>query len=315
MTKNYLIILCFLLPTGLFAQQNLVPNPSFEDSIACPYTGWMGDCNHWYSPTAFTPDYFHSCAQNGYGVPSNGRGFQYARTGSAYAGIISMIETDSREYIQAALIDSLITGHQYEVKFYVSFAENSKYAANNIGAYFSNTPVSSGDYTFLPYIPQIENDPLSNPLTDTTGWTMVSGIYTAQGGEKYITLGNFNSDINTDTIHLNFGLSNRSYHYIDDISVVDVSVGTGINHADRNYKLNIFPNPSQGIYTIDFKNHTPLKLSLFNELGQNILTVDSDKINSKDSYTIDISSFNRGVYLLIIETQNFSIMKQLLIKH
>lgn len=51
----------------------------------------------------------------------------------------------------------------------------------------------------------------------------VSGTYVASGGEKYITIGNFNNDANTDTVKTDTSLSsgNICYYYIDDVTVAE----------------------------------------------------------------------------------------------
>ena len=96
--------------------QNLIPNPSFEDTIcvwpipgnACwDYHATVGtSCVDWYAPAGSLPDYFHvnyneidsiwdridSHGNTGNGVPNNFFGNNiYPRTGNAYAGISTII--------------------------------------------------------------------------------------------------------------------------------------------------------------------------------------------------------------------------------
>src|SRR5690554_283943 len=186
-----LALTCLLAAlTQVSKAQNLVPNPSFETYSQCPDPATVDPmpdnmidlATGWNNPTGYTPDYFNACVEdtfNSNNVPYTWAGFQHARTGNGYAGIISMIETEGREYIQTELTESLIAGKQYSVTFYVSLCEISTYAANNIGAYFSDTPVSVSHSWVLPYTPQISNNPFTNQLTDTLGWTEVSGVFTA----------------------------------------------------------------------------------------------------------------------------------------
>ena len=57
------------------------------------------------------------------------------------------------------------------------------------------------------------------------GWDQVCGVYTAKGGEKFLTLGNFstNSDTKNERMKKPKGFTGKqvvsSYYYIDDISV------------------------------------------------------------------------------------------------
>ncbi|MBA3972101.1 MAG: hypothetical protein H0X46_08150, partial [Bacteroidetes bacterium] len=206
------------------AQINLVKNPSFEDTISCPTS--FGTFNpyvqNWFNPsssTSATPDYYNSCAtvSSNCSVPNN-ISFQNAKDGNAYAGFFTYQSTaDAREYVAGELTDSLAKGKKYCAQFYVSLMNQSQNAINNIGMYFSNAPISSSTFLNLPYSPQILNSPPVF-LSDTAGWMLVSNTFIANGGEKYITIGNFSTDSNTDTIRvLNFG-GNISYYYVDAVS-------------------------------------------------------------------------------------------------
>ena len=83
---------------------------------------------------------------------------------------------------------------------------------------------------FIQRSPQILQ--YGNPIiNDTLNWIKVGGIFTARGGEQYITIGNFNDDNTTDTVFVdstgwNGGIA---YYYIDDVSVMLCSDTTGIN--------------------------------------------------------------------------------------
>ena len=64
-----------------------------------------------------------------------------------------------------------------------------------------------------------------NPvITDTLNWIKVSGIYIAQGGEKYITIGNFFDNAHTyeDTLNAQSQYI-EAYYYIDDVSVLEIN--------------------------------------------------------------------------------------------
>jgi len=131
---------------------------------------------------------------------------------------------NEREYIQTTLISSLINGNCYHVSLYINEVDCSGLACNNIGIYFSTNAVNnSGSALLLNYPAQIKK--FNNPIIkDTLNWVLVSGIYTANGGEQYITIGNFDTDQTTDTITYNSFALNKSepYYYIDDVSVIPV---------------------------------------------------------------------------------------------
>jgi gliding motility-associated-like protein len=99
----------------------------------------------------------------------------------------------------------------------VNLANTSGFALTELGAYLSSAAVTALNLAPLPYQPQLVSA-AHVYLRDTLNWTLISGNYIAQGGEKFITLGNFKDDLNTDTLRLN-NLSSESYYYIDDVSV------------------------------------------------------------------------------------------------
>ena len=45
----------------------------------------------------------------------------------------------------------------------------------------------------LAFIPVVEN-PIGRIMTNKDYWVAVEGIYEAQGGEKFLTIGNFNNN-------------------------------------------------------------------------------------------------------------------------
>lgn len=306
------------------SQVNLVPNPSFETYTACPNAtssvNQIENCSFWVNPTSYSPDYFNSCdtytpAYYSNGVPLNLEGFQPARTGNAYAGIITQYGNgpNAREYIQSTLTQSLIAGTAYFVSFYVSVGDSSPYASNNIGVYFSNTPVSSTNNNNLPFSPQISNNSISNPITNKNGWTQVSGIFNAIGGEKYITIGNFETDASTDTYTFSSYTpqqiaTNYSYHYIEDVTV-------SLNTSNKEVNINetttsVFPNPSNGVFKVSFSNTDVKETSVYNFIGELVLNVNIENTNVID---INLSLFPKGPYFLKVTTNNSIFYKQLLL--
>ena len=240
---KFIVLFTFLYTTLALNAQNLVPNPSFEIYTICP-TNYTDESVHelipgWQIPTRGSSDYFNSCALISVNVPENFMGNCFARDGQAYAGFILLEEPpiDSvfkkasyREYIQAELIQPLKHNNLYCVKFYYAIATNSTYAINRLGVYFSKKKIrdrfSAGVLNFKPQI-QIDTLKINS---DREYWFLEADTFRAQGGEKYITIGNFYDDNHTryKTLDLTgYRLSLRekieslklAYYYIDMISV------------------------------------------------------------------------------------------------
>lgn len=253
--KYIFFVFFYLFAIRYFAQTNLVPNPSFENTSDCPNKiKGIKSADFWINPTSSSPDYFNSCSSwFNETVPKNEPGYQIPHSGNAYAGfspfyINPLVGTISfREYIQTKLDSSLISGEVYCVTYYVSLADSiSEYAVNNIGAYFSPNAVSSGNKDPLPYLPQVIN-PSTNPLTDTSAWTRIAGQFIASGGERYVTIGNFNDNPTSDTVFIqprnpSYKLS---YYYIDDVSVIHLDAGAGKNKGVCNGVGVVLGRPTQ----------------------------------------------------------------------
>jgi gliding motility-associated-like protein len=220
MLKILILSICFFIKKT--DAQNLVLNPSFEDMLACPDNGGqLYKAIYWINPTQSLPGYFNSCSSN-FGTPQNGSGYQMPRTGNAYAGIIGLQYQDFYiAYIQGQFIDTLKKDSIYCLNFWVSLSENSNSAISKMGAYISDTSFQISTTANLTFIPQIES-PATQYLNDTTNWILVSGTYIAQGGEKYITIGNFHSISEGNYIYFGNGESAYAGYYIDDVSVFQV---------------------------------------------------------------------------------------------
>ncbi len=222
MSYRFLYIVILFFSSAVFAQDNLVPNYSFENYSACP-TGAdeLSNTTDWYAANKEIPDYFNSCQllSSTYGVPFTIHGYQPARTGGAYIGLqVYGAVPDRREYIQVQLSSSLKQDTDYLIEFYVNLANNSSLAITEIGAYLSSNPVNDTSAATLPYSPQVVSAN-SAFLSDTANWIKVSGTYTALGGERFITIGNFKDDSATDTLRVSASPS-FSYYFVEDVRVV-----------------------------------------------------------------------------------------------
>ncbi len=216
-------LLYMLVFNTLFAQQNLVDNCSFENYQSCPNDVDDFSVVAWNTPTKGSPDYFNICGNSNVSVPNNIFGMEGAYLGNGYVGIYCYSGSDFREYIQTNLTETLIAGQTYSVSFYVSLAENvSDLAVKEIGAYFSSVAIHIDTNKPLSFLPQICF--YDSVITNTKGWTNVKGSFKANGNEKYLIIGNFNTDQSTTTIPINNMTNTLSYYYIDEVSVfIDTS--------------------------------------------------------------------------------------------
>ncbi|HOB28009.1 MAG TPA: carbohydrate binding domain-containing protein [Bacteroidales bacterium] len=202
------LLLTFVIINALMtlnAQENLVYNGSFEAYCWCPEHFHIDTfaCDGWWSPNDATPDYFHKCMDNGVNSYYYYKSHYEPKTGDGYIGLALIGEENFwMEHIQSKLIEPLEAGKQYKVSFWVKLAyKYSDYAAYNIGLYFSkDSDIVGKKYNVSSYVrymtPELRahiKNPDGNFIIDTN-WVEISGIYTAQGGEQYVTIGMFWDD-------------------------------------------------------------------------------------------------------------------------
>jgi hypothetical protein len=308
-----------LLPLLAQGQQNLVPNSSFEEMVSCPTTaGQWWNTENWMNPNEASPDYFHVCNPPIYvpidnyfphlGVPANTFGFQEARTGVAYMGIYMFHRTNinQSEYIQVELTESLMAGVRYLVGFYVSLADDSNYALSTIGAYLSEEQISAVGYArFLQYQPQVEN-PYGNTLADKEIWVLVQDTVTSRfGDERFLTIGNFRTDLESDTVHQDtVAMGNRyAYYYIDDVSVVALdSIPNSIeDQAEDNGRFSVYPNPNNGRMTLQHKMQFGSEgtVSLYSLVGERVYEMRLQ--SSGSAVQLQLDGLSTGLYLLRVD--------------
>jgi Secretion system C-terminal sorting domain len=226
-----LIVVCLYSINHLFGQYNLVPNSSFETCLNCPNYGVIGDqftsnnviLPNWNNPGAgvASPDYLVCNTTN----PQAQDGNNIVGIGTFISPFEEIQWQNVREYMQCELIDSLIFKENYLITFYSlvgvpSNSGNGAFISNNFGVHFSDTLLHSED----PYVIQLNSQIKyfkNEIISDTSTWTKVSGIYVADGGEKFMTVGNFNTDLETDykCIWSFWPATGFTYMWLDNFSV------------------------------------------------------------------------------------------------
>lgn len=199
MVRLYTILILLSWYRISHAQGNLVPNPSFEDTINCSkgyITANIEKAEHWYSPSSGSSDLwvpYSNCAYYMSGIyPYHQQPFH----GQNHAGIIAYTSGEAREYIAVKLLDSLQATKEYCVSFRIIRRSSMNGAIDTFGAYFDADSIHIPTHYALPLIPQIES-PVGMVITDTLHWTTVSGSFIANGGEKFMAIGNFRDNANT----------------------------------------------------------------------------------------------------------------------
>jgi hypothetical protein len=305
--------------------QNLVPNPSFEDTIACPIgINQVEDAVGWINFRS-SPDYYNSCATpfSHVSVPSNSTGYQCPANGNAYCGFIPYTTgfNNYREFLGIELLNPLVTGQKYYVSFKVSLSNQCICGCNKLGALFSTVKFPLDTFG---------NNPLNNfshvytngVITDTVNWTTIFGSFVTDSAYKYIMIGNFFDDANTDTIRFYPVTGCSVYYFIDDVCVSTDSLtceipngpnvcDTGVYIFETNLSkesIAIYPNPSNDYVHIMMSDEADqiYSCTIFNAYGNRIRQL-------KNPSTVDVSDLPDGIYLFQIRSGYKIINKKIII--
>ncbi len=229
---NLVPLFGLLLCSVLCSAQNLVPNPSFEEYFSCP-----GDFSQsanefrvkgWRSANSGTPDNFNECSMGEAGVSYNWAGVAEPFEGRGYVGIYLWMNSDNnyREYLQCKLLEPLLKDSLYEIEFHYKLSSYSKYSIDRIGLLLTNELLAAKHDQVISIQPTISIIQ-DTALTKETGyWETARKNYRAQGGEQYVTIGNFFDNRSTHHYYIRFSpiqqsmLAKSAYYYIDDVKII-----------------------------------------------------------------------------------------------
>jgi gliding motility-associated-like protein len=238
-------------------------------------------------------------------VPVNMWGNQIPFHGNAYCGFsaceFGLGSQNYREYISAKLIDTLEAGKSYCLSFYINLGEASSFAVSSIGIAFTNDTLSGPPPFVINYIP---NFVVNQLIKDTLNWVKLSGTIIANGGETFITIGNFNFDSNSGITAIkdttNPFNSKASYYYIDSVSMFlceEIKVLSAIP--------NIFTPNNDGVNDVclfDLSSLNKPGLIIFNRWGNKVFESNSKEIKWDGRSTSGLT-LATGVYYYIISSE------------
>ena len=317
----------YLAPCALpLPAQNLVPNPGFEEADSCsdqlpPFMG----IHDWFSVNG-SPDHLRSCLPYGdfRGLPMNFFTYQEPFEGASCAGVITYWQiglTEGREWIMARLLEPLVVGRTY----YCSFRANAAFggtetnpqfwlANDKVGMRFTTMPMPAWNYPDpYPVPPNHAHILYPQILADTVSWILVNGSFEADSAYQYVMIGQFFSNVLTDTLHFSpqgvpwYWLP-RAYTLVDAVCVsptpdgcdLGQSVGEGLPTGPV-----LFPNPARDQMVVAQRDGA--EAQVLDALGRLLW---QGRISS-DRWVLRVGSWARGAYVLRmvrseqLETQKF----------
>jgi Secretion system C-terminal sorting domain len=251
-----LLLISLVMRFGILnAQVNLIPNPSFEDTLPFKYVNIGYALNYWNSldsnrkqiASGFLFSTSSSFTGTGSHLPNTFWFNQYPKTGNNVISLTTYWNTNLtpppptvRGVTRVLLKSALQVNKRYCAKINVSAFSAETYFTNGLGIYCDNGQLdtivakdSSGQYPFVH--PQVQ---CPFVIDDTLNWQSFSGTFMANGTETFCTLGNFLSDSQTNKI---YNMANRSGFgadtlgcrcseiLIDDVSLIPVDIANWLH--------------------------------------------------------------------------------------
>jgi len=209
-------------------------------------------------------------------------GFQQPHSGTAYASLVTyQSHSFYRELIGTTLSSPLVIGQRYYISFYVNYAWeplSSGLASNKMGLRFLTSSYSGDNCVPISNFSHLHTDSI---LSDTLTWIKLSGYFVADSAYTRIAIGNFYSDVLTNTLLTGPGPAVYSMYYIDDVCVsVDTlcpqtDIGTWTRQIDlvpNETKIFLGPNPFDEYLFIPIQNSEWCQLELYTVQGEKLLT-------------------------------------------
>ena len=128
------------------------------------------------------------------------------------------------------------------------------------------------------------------------------------GSHNWSTGAETKNDENTLIVH-DLNIANQYYQAFAYLFQLAGGVFGVSDFKEEDFSL--YPNPSTGIFNLEVKNEIPLQAFVYNILGQKVWNKQLDALSNT---TIDLSTYSKGVYLLVIEngktTKSYKLVKE-----
>lgn len=244
-------------------------------------------------------------AVNGQWINDSKDEYSYDKNGNLTVAVRYWQWDDEWDFINKSIITFNVNGDkETSVSYYwdeynsewVSRIKTNWHYSNSIVAYTLSVNTNALD------IDSDENSTATFNITSNTDWT-ISGLESwlstsdnAGLGDAEITLTteeNVSSEPRTDTIAV-------SGTGVDDQIIVITQNGSTVGISNLNYSdITIYPNPTNGIITIDICNPYNADIEIYNTNGSLIYSKDLISIQEQ----IDLSAYPKGMYFIKVRQQ------------
>jgi len=154
------------------------------------------------------------------------------------------------------------------------------------------------------------------PLIAGTGYRIAIGAYmhpTDTVGINLSGLGEYSSQGIWDNDDVFEGTNGAQWWTISNIPMLRMNFDPGSISALSDVKqtvFNTFPNPTNGIFTIELESNAKYDVTVNNVIGQTVISTTTNGMNT----TIDLSSFDKGVYTVELKNNNATYTEKVIVE-
>ena len=89
----------------------------------------------------------------------------------------------------------------------------------------------------------------------------------------------------------------------------DPQFGVGVNEVENTLNFNVFPNPSNGVFNINFSSNEEnnVNLTVKNVVGQTVIT-ETVNVSGKTNHQISLSDYSKGIYFLTVGNETVKLI-------
>jgi gliding motility-associated-like protein len=304
LTNSIILLFCtVILPCK---GQNLVFNGDLSIVDTCRITsGGIAIAPDFYSPNSTSTDLYHTCSVTPFSfVPNNIMlGIIHPPKGEGFFGFGAWFSYPYFEYIGTPLSEPLKPGYTYCINFAIRKAKlyGSGLSFDRLGVLLSNEKITSNSLDYLKNIPQLET-PKGEIILNDTHWEIINFEYTASGGEKFMTIGQFYppDSLMIDTLDPTADMG--AYYFIGDIQVIECAPPK----APLVTLPNVFSPNDDGIndlYSAEIAGAREVDLQIHNRWGNTVFATNDPNFEWDGTY--NGKPLPAGVYFVVVHAKGF----------